>query len=182
MLQSTHINKPLLMVIYSRLDLEICLFWSPPGRLSFRLESELDMDLTMLMDFFPMLLSCYFHFFFFFWLAPKSLFASQYFLLSTQTALQILLPTLWLWNGSHNNNNYRTRQEFLLVFCNLDYRYYAQCLYIFLYNSSEHKFFDYFGHDHEILFCKCDKLSDWCMIHSTHLLATVFLLLTGISL
>ena len=67
------------------------------------------------------------------------------FLPSTETALQTLPPTLWLSNGSHNQKQRKTPQEFLLVFCVLDYRYLIQIL-------------------HGIFLCLCDRVFVSCMI------------------
>ena len=100
------------------------------GRLSARLDSELNKNVTLLKNFIfyvtvlPLLLLF-------------SLCSSVCFLLGTQTVLHTLLRTLWSWNDGHNQNHYGTLQEFPLVSHILDDRYYAQSWYISLCKSSD---------------------------------------------
>lgn len=65
-----------------------------------------------------MLLSCYFHSFF--WLTLRMLSMVLCVLLSTQTALWTLSPTLFLWNGINNLIRYVIPQKVLFVLCVLD--------------------------------------------------------------
>ena len=140
--QQTIFNKHILktrLTVFVHLSLR-----NPLVRLSVGLDSELTINLTLSINF--ILHVMVWPFSFFFVLLLRKLYTFQCFLLRTETVLWTLLPNILWWNDNHSLIPCARLQKFLLMFCNLNYKYYVWYLCIYLCNDSDHIRFDNICH------------------------------------